>query len=224
MDETKPEPSAPEPVGDGAYVVEQGECIYSIAAEAGHLWRTIWDHPQNESLRRARKDPGILLPGDRVFVPELRLKSIQLATGKRHRIVIDGETVPLRLRMCDADGEPLAQTTYRLLVEEQALMVTTDDDGCFEAQVPIGARTARLVEAANGETLVLQLGHMDPTDSPGGIRKRLANLGYDPEDTEGALDEHVGRLLDQLVEDAGRVGEATGDDILCRLEAREPWT
>jgi hypothetical protein len=215
--------NAHEPVGMGDWVARQGDCIYSIAARTGHHWRTLWEHPQNESLRTAGRDPGILLPGDRVFVPPLEVKSVLLASGKRHRVVVDGQTVMLRIRLDDADGEPLANTPYRLEVAGQQLPVRTDDDGCFEVAVPSAAAQASLVDVATGETFVLQLGHMDPRGTPGAIRKRLANLGYDPNAPEGELDEHVRALLAEFVEDAQLEGDAPWSEILLRLDAREPW-
>jgi hypothetical protein len=218
----------PAPVGGGDFEVQQGDCIYSIAARTGHLWQTLWSHPQNRELREARKDPGILLPGDRVFVPQIKVKSLMLESGKRYRIVIDGQLVRLRLRMCDGDGEPLARTEYRVSVGQRQQSLTTDDEGYLEAQVPVLAERARLVEVATGESFALLLGHMDPTGSPGGVRKRMANLGYHDGGEEGEmgaeLDEIAHALLDEFREDALLDGDAAWGTVLGRLEAREPWS
>jgi hypothetical protein len=225
MDEGKSGHDVALPVGNGDYEVKQGECIYSIAAATGHLWRTIWEHPQNEALRQARQEPGVLLPGDRVFVPPLTVKSVLLPSGRRHRIVIDGETVPLRLRMCDADGQPMAKTAYRLEVDGQTIPVTTQDDGSCEVQVPIRAQQALLVcDDDDGETYVLHLGHMDPPDSASGMRKRLANLGYRPDATEGEIDEYTQHLLDEFSQDAELEGETSRAEVARRLARRDPWS
>jgi hypothetical protein len=216
------------PVGDGAHVVAQGECIYSIAARTGHRWQTLWDHPSNRELRQARKDPGILLPGDRVFVPELAAKTVELASGKRHRIVIDGQRIRLRLRMCDPDGEPIAGADYRLHVGERSLTRTTNDTGYFEVEVPALTDAVRLLALATGETFTLRIGHMDPRGSAGGVRKRLANLGYHPGGDEdamtAALDQPVAVLLDDFSEDAGLGRDPDRNLIACQLERTEPWT
>jgi hypothetical protein len=218
----------PQPVGSGQVEARQGDCIYSIAARAGHLWQTLWDHPENRELRDLRKDPGILLPGDRVFVPPIKVKSLMLESGKRYRVVIDGQLVRLRLRMCDGDGEALAATEYRLSVGRREETVTTDDDGCLEAQVPVSAKQAHLVEVATGESFTVLLGYMDPTGSPGAVRKRLANLGYHDGGEEGEmsqeLDEIVDGLLDDFRRDAALDGDSAWDSVLGQLEAREPWT
>ena len=218
----------PAPIGNGAYVTQQGECIYAIAARTGHRWQTLWDHPQNQELRAARKDPGVLKPGDRVFVPEREVKSLRLDSGRRHRIVIEGQVVRLRLRMCDADGEAMANTRYRLSVGDQELAVTTDGDGTLEAQVPALAETARLCEVATGESFTLCIGHMDPQGSASAVRKRLANLGYHPggaeDEMQQALDEHTLVLLEDFREDAGLEHDVDRDAIVRRLDGREPWT
>lgn len=218
----------PQPVGSGEVEAQQGDCIHSIAARTGHLWQTLWNHPENRELRDARKDPGILLPGDRVFVPPIKVKSIMLESGRRYRIVIDGQLVRLRLRMCDGDGEPLAATCYRLSVGRREETVTTDDEGYLEAQVPALAKKARLVEVATGESFTLLLGHMDPTGSPGAVRKRLANLGYHDSGEESEmsreLDDLAGALLDDFRQDAALAHDAAWDAVLGQLEAREPWT
>jgi len=218
----------PKPAGSGQVEARQGDCIYSIAARAGHLWQTLWDHPENRELRDLRKDPGILLPGDRVFVPPIKVKSLMLESGKRYRIVIDGQLVRLRLRMCDGDGEALAATEYRLSVGRREETVTTDEEGCLEAQVPACAEKAHLVEVATGESFTVLLGHMDPTGSPGAVRKRLANLGYHDGGEEGEMsqevDEIVDGLLDDFRRDAALDGDTAWDSVLGQLEAREPWT
>lgn len=212
-----------EPVGKGGWEAHQGDCVYSIAAKTGHRWQTLWEHPQNETLRKARKTPGILLPGDHVYVPERQVKSVLLASGQRHRIVVEEATVMLRLRMGDADGRPMAKTDYRLEVAGQVLPVTTDDDGTFAVPVPSVAEVAHLVEVATGETVTLHIGHMDPTGSSGAVRKRLANLGYTPDAPEGPIDEHVQALLAQFIEDAELDSNVTWDELVRRLEAQEPW-
>ena len=79
------------------YRVRAGDCIASIAERAGVSVETIWNHPQNEQLRRQRDDPNVLYPGDIVFVPEREPGSFSGACEQRHRFRRLG--VPLRLRM-----------------------------------------------------------------------------------------------------------------------------
>ncbi|MFH1075402.1 MAG: hypothetical protein V1753_00935 [Pseudomonadota bacterium] len=51
------------------YIVKQGDCIESIAFKHGLFWETVWNHPNNQQLKQERKNPNILLAGDKVFVP-----------------------------------------------------------------------------------------------------------------------------------------------------------
>src|SRR5258708_33469109 len=53
------------------YTVVQGDCISSIAAQNGFgRWQTVWDRPENAALKKTRKNPNALSPGDQVFVPD----------------------------------------------------------------------------------------------------------------------------------------------------------
>src|SRR5262245_42749248 len=76
-----------EAVGVAGYEVEQGDCIASIAARFGYLWQTIWNAPANAEIKRIRKDPNVLLPGDRVVLPDKLLRHEACDTEKRHRFV-----------------------------------------------------------------------------------------------------------------------------------------
>src|SRR3982750_635578 len=81
------------PVGDGSYLVQQGDCLESIAFAHGLDWQTMWLAPENAVLRDAR-NANILLSGDRLFVPAIRPKSVDCATDKVHSFVRKG--VPSR--------------------------------------------------------------------------------------------------------------------------------
>ena len=94
--------------GQGNYFVKQGDCIYSIAKAHGFLWETLWDLPENAELKQMRKDPAVLYPGDRVFIPDLRKKEEPGETEKRHRFRLKGTPSKLVLRFLDDKGQPRA--------------------------------------------------------------------------------------------------------------------
>lgn len=99
-----PSSSAPQstpgtPAGSGNYLVRQGDCIASIAAAHGFFWKTIWEHADNASLRQARGNGHILLPGDRLAIPALSPKEESCAAAQHHRFRRLGVPSKLRIRV-----------------------------------------------------------------------------------------------------------------------------
>jgi Putative peptidoglycan binding domain len=89
------------------HIVKDGDCIDSIAAEHGFFPDTIWNHPDNSDLKQLRKDPNILLAGDKVMIPELQIKEVWKADRARHRFKRKGVPARLRLRfMKPKEPEP----------------------------------------------------------------------------------------------------------------------
>lgn len=188
-------------------VVREGDCISSIAAAAGHVPATIWDHPENEKLRNARTDPNVLMPGDTVFVPPIRPKVVKVATGQRHRFRRVAVPEKFRLRLLDRDGAPRAGVPYRFTVDGTTVAAETDADGYLEEWIP--PRAAHATIEIDGEEIELALGALDPVDCLAGVRARLVNLGYlDSGDTDAAVDAAV--LAFQLREGLELTG--TADD------------
>ena len=66
------------PVGDGNYVVQQGDCLESIGFARCMPWQEIWNHPKNAVLKSSGRTPNILLPGDQLYLPELETKPFLL--------------------------------------------------------------------------------------------------------------------------------------------------
>jgi len=223
MDKDEFEIEEAQPVGGGTHVVGQGECIYLLAARCGHDWKTIWNHPQNAALKEARQDPGVLLPGDRVHIPEIKVKSIDLPSGRRHRVVVMGQNITLQLRMCDADGEPIAGAKYQIAIGKRKIEVTSNGDGRIEALIPASAMEAKLRNLQTGEIYSLNLGHMDPPDTASAIRKRLANLGYNLDAVDGSIDEQALSVLRAFCEDAELGWEGEPKEIIRKLQEKDPW-
>lgn len=157
------------------YVVRQGDSIFSIAAEHGFRWQTVW--AANPELQRVRRDPGILLPGDRVTIPELRRRDEAGATEQRHRFRRRGIPVRLRLTLREG-GRPRAGVSFVLEIEGRTIRGTTDGEGRLDVPIQPGARTGTLV--AGGREYELRFGALDPEDTASGLRSRLRHLGYDP--------------------------------------------
>jgi LysM domain len=72
-----------------AHTVKRGENLTRIAKQYGHGgWSTLWKASDNEALRKRRKNPNLLYPGDEVVVPAIELHAIRRPTDQTHRIVI----------------------------------------------------------------------------------------------------------------------------------------
>ncbi len=161
--------------------VLQGEHLASIAAAYGfENFETLWNHPENELLRQSRENPLALLPGDEVFIPDLKPARFSLQTGKRHTLTVHTQQLSLRLRVLDLRGEPFRDTPCFLSVGAAREELTTDGDGFVELRVERHASRGTLHIA--GLEFELALGGLDPVPEPTGLAGRLSNLGYPAED------------------------------------------
>ena len=170
----------PGTAGTGEYEVSQGECLASIAFNTGFTPETLWNDIGNRELRDARKDPNVLLPGDRVHVPELRERIEHCVTEKRHIFVRKATRCPFRMTIMDYD-RPRANECYRLKIEGLWYEGALDKDGTLNEMIPANASTGQLYlgEGPLEEMFELQFGAIDPCVNVPGIQKRLRNLGFD---------------------------------------------
>ncbi|NMO22754.1 LysM peptidoglycan-binding domain-containing protein [Pyxidicoccus fallax] len=166
----------PGPVGQGDYVVREGDCVSSIAEAAGLHWRTLWEHPGNRELRETRGSPHVLLVGDRLTLPPKQTRVVSVGTGATHRFRVKGRREKFRLRLLDED-RPRAGVDYRLVVDGEELYGTTDGGGWLEHWIAPGAREGRLSVEEDEEYLV-DLGALQPAATEAGALARLLNLGY----------------------------------------------
>lgn len=79
------------------YEIAQGDCIDSVAMQHGFFPETLWNHGSNAELKELRKDPNVLFPGDKLFIPDIQIKEVDKPTEQKHRFRRKG--VPARLRM-----------------------------------------------------------------------------------------------------------------------------
>lgn len=170
------------------YTVRQGESVESIAAHLGHLPETIWEDPENQSLRDRRKDPDVLMPGDRIFVPPVKPRTFEVRTGSPARFKIARPPPRLKVQMLK-DGQPRANAPFRLTVDGIEERGTTDGEGRIDRPVAPRATRAVLVVGEGEEATehVLELRALDPIDEVSGVQARLRNLGYDAGPTDGVL-------------------------------------
>lgn len=181
---------SPEPIGDGEYVVQQGECLASIAYDSGFLIETLWDDPGNASLKAGRKDPRMLLPGDRVHIPERRLRQETRATDSLHKFVRKGVPEMLRMVLLDEDGKPRSSVPYIILIDDVIVKSgKTDGKGVVEIPIAPNARRGELIlnPTQDEERYQLGLGSLDPPSTITGAQARLNNLGFYCGDVDGKI-------------------------------------
>lgn len=187
---TFPEEIVPgrEPVGDGDHVVRQGECISFIAAKNGLKVDEIFNHPANTDLKQIRRDPNVLLPGDRVTVREILVEDHPSSTDDVHKFVLNAEPTFLRIKILDVD-QPLAGKPFTLTVDGTPIAGVTGPDGGIQVQVPATALHGFLTIGIGSEPLQmkLSLGALDPVESNTGVQQRLRNLGFDTGKIDGIV-------------------------------------
>jgi hypothetical protein len=177
--------------------VAQGECVSSIAEDAGFLWETVWNHPTNSLLKSRRKDPNILLPGDVLFIPRRTVNEFSRATDMTHCFRLKREPCMLRLQVLDND-EIQANATYMLLVEGKVYQGITDSDGKLEHRIPANARAAKLVVGPHRQEYLLDLGELDPITEMTGVQGRLRNLDYYAGELDGQLNDETRQALKEF--------------------------
>lgn len=167
------------------YTVQQGDCISSIAAKFGLPFGKIWNAGENATLKQQRNDPNVLFPGDVVVVPDKVLAEEDRPTDALHRFKKKGQPTRIKLRLL-LDFQARGGVKYQLDVGGRSFTGTTDGDGYLDQEIPPDAATGTLVvtEGTVCDVFQLSLGAMDPIDTDDGVKKRLANLGYD---TDGDL-------------------------------------
>lgn len=199
------------------HVVQQGECVSSIAARYGLFWETVWNDPGNAQLKKLRRDPNVLLPGDVVVVRDRQLREESRPTDAKHSFVRKGVPAKVKLRLVNLRQEPRPGVSYIADIDGEVRSGVSDGDGYIEFVVKPTVQKVVLSVDDNGiqEKYQVRLGHMDPVTELSGVRKRLANLGYDCGPGSGSLDDSTRTALQafQTLLNLPATGEP--DDATC---------
>jgi N-acetylmuramoyl-L-alanine amidase len=192
--------------------VKEGDDIASIAIEHGFLPDTIWNDSANAKLKKKRKDPFLLYPGDEVTIPEKKPRREQAETDKRSTFRRKGSLVEFSL-VLEENGKPLANQDYTLTIDSHFYEGTTDNEGLLTQKIPPNARRGKLIHGEDKDVLELKFGYVDPIDLPSGIQDRLLNLGYYTGDINGELTEETTAAIAefQRAHDLSGNGELTDE-------------
>jgi hypothetical protein len=191
--------------------IKQGECLMTIALARGFDPQTIWDHPDNAELKELRHTYQALLAGDRVVVPDLEEKDVAVSTDTVAHFKLNVGSVKLRLRLT-RHNQARADEAFELMIDGAAAPITgtTDGDGWIDQAIPADATRATLKLRDGVESYTLNLGHLDPHDSPAGIQQRLRSLGFYFGRVDGEIGDVTAAALRrfQTAKDLGVSGEA----------------
>ncbi len=174
-----------------SYVVQDNDCLSSIAHRRGFSWQTLWDAPDNADLKNLRKDPNVLCAGDVVVIPDKVLKKVDAAVENRHRFKRKGIPAKLHLRFLDAAGKPRKNLPYKLKVDGVLSSGETSGEGRVDVSIPPDAQCAQftLTDSA-GKVLDLYeftLGQLNPVTTVSGLQQRLVNLGFNCRPVDGTF-------------------------------------
>ena len=193
--------------------MQEGECFLSISFEHGFFWQTLWNLPSNKELRTSLQDPGQLLVGDRVMIPERQLKELPAITEVRHKYVKLGATAKLRL-VVEYEDMPVCDADYVLTIGALVQKGTTDGQGLLEVAIPPNAPDGLL--EIKGLRFALQLGALDPSSEDVGMQRRLANLGF----YRGNLDGIIGpQTREAITEFQARAGIPVSGELDAQTRA-----
>src|ERR1043166_4369908 len=139
------------------HTIEQGDDLPKIASEYGFEdYKTIWNASENEALREKRQ-PTVMMPGDRVYVPDKKIGEVSAAAGSKHRFQLKVAVPKLRLLLTGFDAQPLPNTTGKLTLGGTAHDVKTDGSGVLEVSLPPGTDAGTLT--ISEREIAFKIGH-----------------------------------------------------------------
>jgi N-acetylmuramoyl-L-alanine amidase len=168
------------------YTVQQGDCLASIAKRYGFTdWNAIYGHDLNSAFRKLRPNPWVLLPGDRLYIPDKKVKTESGQTTQTNTFQLTSQPTRFRVIVRNIDGQPLSGKKYKLSVGAATYEGVLPDGGLLDQSIPADALEGQLTVWLDDsdpdlmDTWTLKLGHLDPVESLSGVQARLNNLGYD---------------------------------------------
>jgi hypothetical protein len=177
------------------HVAKSDDSVSSIAPMYGFEPKTIWDLPDNEDLKKLRKNMNILKEGDKIFIPERILKWEKVKTGNKYFIKKVPIQCYLNLQLLNSELNKSSNLEYLLSITTKSEAIIpdkkgkTDNNGYINEPIPSDTDIATLIIFENGyeDRHEFKLNGLDPSDTLHGKQQRLCNLGFycDYEETLG---------------------------------------
>jgi hypothetical protein len=164
------------------HVVEEGECIETIASMHGFFPDTLWDLDENAELRELRGSMNLLVPGDEVHVPDLTEQVFDVATEAKHRFKRKGVPSEFTITYKDAKDQPLANIPYTTIIDgEFGPKGKSDAKGTIT--FPVSPSAEHLILRLETDILWAKeneysLSALQPIDTIKGVQARLESLGF----------------------------------------------
>jgi hypothetical protein len=161
------------------YTIQPGDHASRLADQFGFAdFQTIWSDPQNSGLRAKRADPHVLMPGDKLYIPDKQQKTVDRPTGKLHTFVVKRKQLLLKLTVLDFDDQPVAKNDCELEIDGKIFKLQTDAQGRIQQPISRSAVGGKLKIIDLDYEFPVKIGHLDPVEEDTGWRARLINLGY----------------------------------------------
>ncbi len=214
------------PTKENVFIIDYGDSTTKLAFERGLFWKTVWDHPENSRLKSKRKEPNILAAGDELYIPPLKTREESCETEKRHRFRRKGVPEKLNVRLQKLNGQPHANTKYRLIIDDIIVREgTLDGDGGLSEYIPNNAKVGKLWlgDKYDDGPYQLELGNLDPIDTIRGVQHRLKNLGHWRGPIDGEMSEPLDKALrkfraEQKLRELDRYDDPIDDELRDKLK------
>lgn len=167
------------------YIVKNGESLAEIIYRHGFSsWRTVYENPSNSKLRQKRQNPNVLASGDKIVLPDKRIKHVNVITETRRRFLSKQTKCIVRIYIKDSKDRAHGNKMYRLNIEGIIFSGKSDSSGLIQHLISPNAKQATLEIWFNSSTSYpsvtwkFEIGSLDPSEDIKGMQGRLMNLGY----------------------------------------------
>ena len=195
------------------HIVRQGECISRLAYEYGVPLDRIWNEALNDQgVKKLRKSPYVLKPGDVVWIPDKRVKEVTKQAGKRHRFRRKGSSEKVVLKFMRGD-DLRANEQCVVEVDGRRSEMATTGGGLLELDIIPNAKIVKVTFVRGGDVNEFELGGLDPVTEETGVQARLRNLGFYRGPADGTLSEEYEEAI-KLFQERNKLAQ-TGkvDDV-----------